>query len=297
MADAEARVGAVFPLKDDNPTTRLPIVTLALIVLNVLVYFLVQPVDFDAGTDFTFETAAIPEELTSGEPLSEAEFCAVVSPGSAAMNSLSVADGVCANPSATAPAFPEKNVWLGALYSMFMHGGLMHLGGNMLYLWVFGNNIEDHLGRLKYLVFYLVAGVAATVAHVVGDLDSIIPVIGASGAVAGVMGAYIVWFPWARIRTIALIALVNLKAWIVLAFWFVSQFFISPSDGVAWLAHVGGFVFGALFALLARSSDSFRDQLWEHKYRTLNPGATWDPRFGGRETVQDGRTPSWYPGP
>ncbi len=287
----------MFPLKDDNPTTRLPIVTLVLIVLNVLVYFLVQPVEVSAGTDFTFETAAIPEELTSGEPLSEAEFCAVVSPGSAAMNSLSIASGVCADPSPTEPAFPDKNVWLGALYSMFMHGGLMHLGGNMLYLWVFGNNIEDHLGRVKYLAFYLIAGVVATLAHVFGDLDSIIPVIGASGAVAGVMGAYIVWFPWARIRTIALIALINLKAWIVLAFWFVSQFFISPSDGVAWLAHVGGFVFGALFALVARSSNGFRDQLWQHKYRTLNPGSTWDPRFGGREAVQDGRTPSWYPGP
>ncbi len=286
----------MFPFKDDNPTTRLPIVTLALIVINVLVYFLVQPIEVSAGTDFTFETAAIPDELTSGEPLSEAEFCAVVSPGSSAMNSLSVADTACQNPSATAPAFPDKNVWLGALYSMFMHGGLMHLGGNMLFLWVFGNNIEDHLGRVRYLVFYLLAGVAATIAHVVGDLDSIIPVIGASGAVAGVMGAYIVWFPWARIKTLAIIMLIDLKAWIVLTFWFASQFFISPSDGVAWLAHVGGFVFGAVIALAARSNDGFRDRLWEHKYRTLNPGAAWDPRFGGREPVQDGRTPAWHPG-
>ena len=182
---------------------------------------------------------------------------------------------------------------------MFLHGGLLHLGGNMLFLWVFGNNIEDHLGRVKYVIFYLIAGIVATAAHVLGDVGSTIPVVGASGAVAGVMGAYLVWFPWAQIKTLVFIMLTNLKAWMVLAFWFGSQFFISPSDGVAWLAHVGGFVFGVLIAALARGSEGFRKQLWEHKYMTLNPGASvgaWDPRFGGREVLQDGQTPSWHPG-
>ena len=285
----------MFPWKDDNPTTRTPVVTLLLIAINVLVFFLVQPVEVSAGTDFIFETAAVPDELTTGEPLSEAEFCAVVSPDN--LEALAVADNFCANPSTTEAAFPGKNVWLAALYSMFLHGGLLHLGGNMLFLWVFGNNIEDHLGAVRYLIFYLAAGIVATVAHVLGNLGSIIPVVGASGAVAGVMGAYIVWFPWARIRTLVFIIPVNLKAWIVLAFWFASQFFISPNSGVAYLAHVGGFVFGAAIAALARTSNGFRDQLWQHKYRTLNPDMPWDPRYGGREELADGQTPSWHPSP
>lgn len=287
------KVDVVFPWKDDNPTTRTPVVTLLLIALNVLVYFLVQPIDVAAGTDFIFETAAIPEEIISGEPLTEVEFCSIVTPeGIAAMG---VVDDVCTNPSAAENAFPGKNVWLAAVYSMFLHGGILHLGGNMLFLWVFGNNIEDHLGPVRYLIFYLLAGIIATAAHVLGDVGSIIPVVGASGAVAGVMGAYAVWFPWARIRTLIVIFPVSLKAWIVLLFWFGSQFFISPNSGVAYLAHVGGFVFGAAVAVVARGSNGFRDRLWQHKYRTLNPDMPWDPRFGGREDLQDGATPSWHP--
>lgn len=285
----------MFPWKDDNPTTRLPIVTLVLIAVNVLVFFTVQPLELTAGTDFIFSTAAIPDELTSGEPLSELEFCSVVQPAS--IDQLSMAEGFCSSPSAESSAFPEKNVWLAALYSMFLHGGLLHLGGNMIFLWVFGNNIEDHLGAVRYLTFYLLAGIVATAAHVVGDVGSIIPVVGASGAVAGVMGVYAVWFPWARIRTLVVILPVNLKAWVVLAFWFASQFFLSPSSGVAWLAHVGGFVFGLVVGVVTRVNDDFRDRLWQHKYRTLNPGMAWDPRFGGREVLTDGSTPSWHPGP
>ncbi len=285
----------MFPWKDDNPTTRMPVVTLLLIAVNVIVYFLVQPIEVSAGTDFIFETAAIPEEIVSGEPLSEAEFCAVVQPEQ--ISALGMPNALCDAPSVTTAAFPEKNVWLASVYSMFLHGGLLHLGGNMLFLWVFGNNIEDHFGPIRYLIFYLIAGIVATVAHVAGDLDSIIPVVGASGAVAGVMGAYAVWFPWARIRTLVIIIPANIKAWIVLLFWFASQFFISPSDGVAWLAHVGGFVFGLVIGAIVRSNDGFRDRLWQHKYRTLNPGVPWDPRFGGREQVADGQTPSWHPSP
>ena len=288
----------MFPLKDENPTTRTPIVTIALIVINILVYFFVQPVEFNAGTDFTFETAVIPEEITSGEPLSEIEFCSIVAPDSDAFTSIADTASACASPTDEA-RFPGKNVFLAAISSMFLHGGLLHLGGNMLFLWVFGNNIEDHLGPIKYVVFYLVAGVVATAAHIGGDVDSIITLVGASGAVAGVMGAYLVWFPWARIKTLLVIIPFNIKAWIVLVFWFGSQFFISPNSGVAYLAHVGGFIFGVIIAVLARSSGGFRDQLWEHKYTTLNPGAAtgvWDPRYGGREEIQAGTTPSWHPG-
>jgi len=283
----------VFPLKDENPTLRMPIITMALIIVNVLVYFLIQPVEIDAGTEFTFATAAIPDELTTGEPLTEREYCAVLNPNSDAFTTISANAGICNAPT-DEPRFPDKNVYLAALFSMFLHGGLIHLGGNMLYLWVFGNNIEDHLGRVKYLLFYLAAGVVATITHVAGDMDSIIPVIGASGAVAGVMGAYTVWFPWARVRTVAVIVVVNLRAWMVLAFWFGSQFFIAPGDGIAWLAHVGGFVFGATVAMLARVSNGFREQLWRHKYATQHPQGRWDPRFGGREVRGDAEAPSWY---
>lgn len=289
----------MFPLKDENPTMRTPIITIVLIIANLAVYFLVQPVEINAGTDFTFGTAAIPDEVISGEPISEIEYCAVLAPNSAAISSIVDTQSICAAPTEAA-RFPNKNVFLAVVSSMFLHGGLLHLGGNMLFLWVFGNNIEDHLGRFKYIVFYLIAGVVATFAHVAGDPSSIIPVIGASGAVAGVMGAYFVWFPWARVKTLVFIFPVDLKGWIVLAFWFASQFFISPSAGVAYLAHVGGFIFGAIIAALARGNDGFRQRLWEHKYMTLNPGATqgaWDPRFGGREAIHDGQTPSWHPGP
>lgn len=271
---------------------RTPWVTILLIIVNTAIYFGVQPVELNAGTDFTFGTAAIPEELTTGEPLSTIEYCSVLSHDSEVFDSIGDTAAICANPTNEA-RFPDKNVYLAAVFSMFMHGGLMHLGGNMLFLWVFGNNIEDHLGRVKYLAFYLLAGVVATVAHVAGDPDSIVPVIGASGAVAGVMGAYFVWFPWARVRTLIVIFPLRIRAWFVLAVWFGSQFLISPSDGVAWLAHVGGFVFGALFGLIARSNDGLRDRLWQHKYRTQNPDAPWDPRFGGRESLAPGQVPTW----
>ena len=283
----------MFPLRDDNPTSNLPIITILLIVVNVFVYFAVQPVEMNAGVDFTFGTAAIPDEIISGEPISEAEFCAIVQPGSNAFNQVAGTADTCANPSATEARFPGKSVYIAALFSMFLHGGLLHLGGNMLFLWIFGNNIEDHLGRIKYLIFYLVAGVVATVAHVLGDTSSTIPVVGASGAVAGVMGAYLIWFPWARIQALVIVFPIKVKASIMLGFWFVSQFFISPTDGVAWLAHVGGFVFGAILGIFARSMDDFRDRLWTHKYRTQHPDAPWDPRFGGREPA-DAQTPAWY---
>lgn len=284
----------MFPLKDENPTMRTPWVTFALIAINTLVYFLVQPVEIDAGTDFTFSTAAIPEELSSGHPLSTAEYCSVLQPSSEVFDTGTETAEICANPSKTDERYPNKNIYLAVIYSMFLHGGLMHLGGNMLYLWVFGNNIEDHLGPLHFLLFYLLAGVFATMTHVAGDIHSATPVVGASGAIAGVMGAYAVWFPWARILTIVVAVFMRVRAWFVLAFWLGSQFFISPNSGIAWIAHVGGFVFGALIALLARANPGFRERLWRHKYFTQNPGARWDPRFGGNEPLEPDATPSWY---
>jgi membrane associated rhomboid family serine protease len=139
---------------------------------------------------------------------------------------------------------------------MFLHGSWAHLLGNMLFLWIFGNNIEDRLGKVGYVGFYLVTGVAATAAHVVTQTGSILPVIGASGAIAGVMGAYLVLFPHARVLTLVplfiFIQFLYLPAYLVLIGWFLLQFLTNPNTGVAVAAHIGGFVAGAAIMLLLR---------------------------------------------
>ena len=235
----------VLPLRDDNPTHRMPVVTVALIIVNLFVYFAIQ-VPKDSTTsdrilnasendEFTFSHAAIPCEVGDGHPLSIAqlEFGSCDVPG---------ADG--------REAFPDKNVYLALLWSMFMHGGLLHLLGNMLFLWIFGNNVEDRLGPVLYLLFYLAAGIVAALAHTALNLDSVVPVVGASGAIAGVMGAYLIWFPRARVLSLLVIVLIELPAAVVLGFWFALQFFTNPNEGIAWIAHVGGFAFGVAVGLL-----------------------------------------------
>jgi membrane associated rhomboid family serine protease len=156
------------------------------------------------------------------------------------------------------------------LYSMFLHGSILHLGGNLLYLWIFGNNIEDHLGALRFTVFYLLAGVVATLAHVAVQPSSTVPLVGASGAVAGVMGAYLVWFPNKRVFTLFIIIVIpifrSITAKWLLGFWFVSQFFVNPAAGVAWVAHVGGFVFGVVAGLAVRRSRAARRAAWRAAY-------------------------------
>jgi membrane associated rhomboid family serine protease len=240
----------VLPLKDYNPTLRFPVVTLLLIALNVGVYFFVQR-PFDEGTSqdrFAFEVAAIPCEVVQGRPLTEAEYDLT----------LTFEDGnACTSSSPADEAeFPNKSVWLALVYSMFLHGSLPHLGGNMLFLWIFGNNIEDRMRIPGYIGFYLLAGIAASAAHVLVQPDSTIPVVGASGAIAGVMGAYLVLFPNVRIRSLLILFVIvlfrDIPAKWLLGVWFVVQFFTSPDEGVAWVAHVGGFVFGALVALFLR---------------------------------------------
>ncbi|HEV2808877.1 MAG TPA: rhomboid family intramembrane serine protease [Acidimicrobiales bacterium] len=256
----------MFPLRDENPTTRVPYVTILLILVNIGVYFLIQPqgqqlfggVDTEMESNrFTFEYAAIPCEVTSGEPLSVEEFPT----GQDDIDS-------CGQ-GGEQPAFPDKQVWLAVVFSMFFHGSVLHLGGNLLFLWVFGNNIEDHLGAARYLVFYLIAGIVATLAHVAVQPDSTIPLVGASGAVAGVMGAYLVWFPNAPVLTAFFFIFVlfrEIAAKWLLGFWLISQFFINPNAGVAWVAHVGGFVFGAAIALIIRFSRGARTIAWRDSY-------------------------------
>jgi membrane associated rhomboid family serine protease len=240
----------VIPLHDDNPTQRFPFVTVAIIAICVFVYFVIQPhggtdqrLGTSEDTSFTLEYAAIPCELKQSEPITVAE-----------VNRDECSESLSAD---SPEIFPEKNVWLAVIFSMFMHGSILHLAGNMLFLWIFGNNIEEHFGYIGYVVFYFAAGIAATGAHFLADPSSTVPVVGASGAIAGVMGAYLVFWPRARVLTLVALFFfipLYLPASILLAIWFGSQFLtaFNPNSGVAWLAHVGGFAFGALIALAIR---------------------------------------------
>jgi membrane associated rhomboid family serine protease len=232
----------VLPLRDENPTRTAPVVTVALIIICVAVWIGVQR--GTADPEFTFQTAAIPCEVVEGRPLTEGELEDTLVQGD---------DTACTPNPDTPPIFPSKGVFVALLYSMFMHGGWLHLAGNMLFLWVFGNNIEDTRGKVRYLIFYLLAGLAATAAHIAIQPASTVPLVGASGAIAGVMGAYLVLFPNVPIRTLVIfffITSIEIKAKWLLGFWLVSQFFVNPNDGVAWMAHVGGFVFGVAAGLL-----------------------------------------------
>ena len=241
----------MIPIKDYNPTRRFPVVTLILIAINIGVYFFVQrPYDEETSqAKFSYEVAAIPCEVVQGRPLTEDEVVRTLRGND---------DSACDRnaPAGDPEVFPNKAVWLALVYSMFLHGGLLHLGGNMLFLWIFGNNIEDRMGIPGYIGFYLLAGLVASAAHILVQPDSTVPVVGASGAIAGVMGAYVVLFPNVKIRSLIILVILVLfrdipaKWW--LGFWFVTQFFTNPNEGVAWVAHVGGFVFGALVALFLR---------------------------------------------
>lgn len=211
----------MFPLGDDNSQRRtFPIVTLALIALNVLVFL----VELNAGQAFIQQWAFVPRRLAA-DPMEQVH-----------------------------------TIFTG----MFMHGGWLHLFGNMLYLWIFGDNVEDEIGSFKFLVFYLLCGVAATLAQFYVSTRSNIPNVGASGAIAGVLGAYLVMFPNARVRVLVYNQVVALPALIVLGMWIALQVFSSVGSiastnetneqgGVAYMAHVGGFVAGLALAFLFRN--------------------------------------------
>jgi rhomboid family protein len=266
----------VLPLKDDNPTQHRAYVTAALIVINVAVFVLIQqqqadievvgtdagPVEIQGDLSFDLEYAAIPCEVTTGEPLTLEELQATYAQGD---------DEACDVGDPDTPAlFPHKHVWLAIVTSMFLHAGWLHLGGNMLFLWIFGNNIEDRLGPFLYLGFYLLGGLAAAVAHIAVQPDSTVAVVGASGAIAAVMGAYLIWYPHARVRTLIfffIILFTEIRARWLLLFWFVLQFFTAPESGVAWVAHVGGFLFGSAVALMFRSGGRNPEPAWPAGYR------------------------------
>jgi membrane associated rhomboid family serine protease len=227
----------LFPLRDVNPTRITPLVTLALIGANLLVYFLIQ----GRGTveeqqALVYERAAISCEVTTGFPLGIDEI---------------VGDTCLAG--AQDPVFPDKNVFLALVTSMFLHGSVGHVLFNMWFLWIFGNNVEEAYGHVGYLLLYVIGGLAATGAYVALNPEATVPLVGASGAVAVAMGAYVVLFPGHRVLSLVGWFLLPVPAAVFLIIWFVAQFGLGGTS-TAWEAHAGGFVFGAGISLFLRSA-------------------------------------------
>ena len=258
----------MIPLKDENPTRSPPVITMLLIAACVAVFVFIQPRETGdeqgalESIEFSYATAAIPCEVVEGRALTEREIARTV-------NGLD--DTACDAGPGSRPYFSGKSVYLAVLYSMFLHGSWLHLGGNMLFLWIFGNNVEDKRGRPTYVIFYLLAGLAATAAHIAVQPDSTVPVVGASGAIAGVMGAYLVLWPDVPIRSLIFLGFLvlfrDVPAKWLLGIWFVLQFFTNPAEGVAWVAHVGGFVFGAAAGLVWRGMSGGRQEVsWRSSY-------------------------------
>jgi membrane associated rhomboid family serine protease len=234
----------VIPLKDSIPTTRTPWVTIGLIAINVVVYFVLQRGGILSGPDqgIVIRWGAIPYEIAHPGDLCEAVGQGIACEGQAGV---------------TGQAADQPPTALTVLTSMFMHGSILHLAGNMLFLWIFGNNIEDTVGRVRYVLFYVLGGAAALALQTVVDTGSAVPTIGASGAIAAVLGAYLVRFPRARVVTFVFVifffTLLELPAIVVLGLWFAQQVlfgylgYADPTGnggGVAYFAHIGGFVFG-----------------------------------------------------
>jgi membrane associated rhomboid family serine protease len=212
------------------------VVTLLLIAANLVVFFLIQGRGTpDEQQALVYERAAISCEVTTGFPLGAEE----------------IISDVCLA-GAQEPVFPDKNVFLALVTSMFLHGGIGHVLFNMWFLWIFGNNVEEAYGHVEYLLLYLVGGLAATAAFILTNPNATVPLVGASGAIAVAMGAYIVLFPGHRILSLVGWLLLPIPAAIFLIFWFVAQFGLGGT-GTAWEAHAGGFVFGAGVSLLLRS--------------------------------------------
>jgi membrane associated rhomboid family serine protease len=215
----------MIPLRDSQRSNSTPVITIGLIVVNVLAFLYQTSLDRFSLNHVIMEYGVVPSRLQ--------------------LTSLAT--------------------------SMFLHGGWMHLIGNMWFLWIYGDNVEDILGHAKYLIFYLACGVTAALAHVALNGDSRVPTIGASGAIAGVMGAYMVKFPRARIITLiflfVFVTTIEIPAYVILLYWFVIQIFSGVGSigysqisqgGVAWFAHVGGFVTGIVLVMLMRTREPYR---------------------------------------
>ncbi len=223
----------MIPLHDDNPTRISPVVTMATIAACVLAFLWQMSLGGEGGQRAVYSLGVIPAVLFDRAEL----------------------------PPELVLLPSEATVFT----SMFLHGGIMHLAGNMLYLWIFGNNVEDSMGHARFVIFYLLCGVAAAVGQAWMHPDSQIPMIGASGAISGVLGAYLLLYPHARVLTVVPLGLysqmVRLPALLVLGFWFVMQIFSSAAagggekGGVAWFAHIGGFIAGMVLIPLFKHRD------------------------------------------
>ena len=237
---------AVLPIGDENERGTGPaLVSLAFIGLNVAVFLLLQAGGGPSGEAFTYGYSAVPYEITTGEDLTEP-------------TPVEVQGELVPIPQEPGPS----PIWLTLLTSMFMHGGWLHLGGNMLFLWIFGDNVEHRIGHIPYAVFYVIAGVIASFAQILSNADSLIPTLGASGAISGVLGAYLVMFPANRVTVIFLRFPMQVPAIVAIGLWAVFQFIsgvgsIAVTDetagGVAYLAHIGGFVAGVVAGFLFRA--------------------------------------------
>ncbi|MBV9851840.1 MAG: rhomboid family intramembrane serine protease [Armatimonadetes bacterium] len=240
----------MIPLRDDQPTSTFPIVTVLLIATNVLVFLAQQ-----AAPAINDVFSMVPYRVTHPQDLMP--YIAQVTPmGVVGHHVPPGVHNIVLGPNEIFVGPGWAPAWQTIFTSMFMHGSLLHIGGNMLYLWIFGNNIEDALGKVRFLLFYLVCGVAAALAQIVSDPSSLIPTLGASGAIAGVLAAYWVLYPDARVLTIVpvfIYFLAQIRAYWVLGFWIVLQVFqglsglgMQRGGGVAYFAHIGGFVAGLL---------------------------------------------------
>jgi rhomboid family protein len=252
----------LIPLKDNIPTRNLPVVTIALVVANIVVFIFFQQALFGPHGGFS----------SSGDQQRVIHYSFIPYELSHPGKGCDPVTTVTGEEAISCGSHHEKQppVWLTIFTSMFMHGGVLHIAGNMLFLWIFGNNIEDAMGRLKFLLFYLAGGVVAALAQFAVHTDAVVPTLGASGAIAAVLGGYALLYPRARVVTLIFIVffvtVITLPALLVLGLWFLLQLLDASSQpltggGVAYFAHIGGFAFGLLTVkLLASRYDPYYDR-------------------------------------
>jgi len=259
----------LFPIGDDNQgRLTTPFVVYAIIAINFIIFLVLQQAGTEGGARFTYGYSVVPYEITHGVDLTEPVF---IRDSSAMESDPRSRSGQRPVPIPEAPG--PSPIYLTLLTAMFMHGGWMHILGNMLYLWIFGDNIEDNFGHGKFVIFYLICGFAASFAQIAAAPSSPIPSLGASGAIAGVLGAYLVMFPRNRVRNLLFLGFffttIELPAIIVLGFWIVIQIIsqytasfshTAESGGVAYMAHIGGFVTGLLLSFIFRNRQTRRNQ-------------------------------------
>jgi len=264
----------VMPLGDETPTRIVPVVNYGIIALNVLVFFLQQ----SRPETFTIAYAATPYEISHNVDIDRPVVVSRPAAEQDALGRVRLAPEEEVIPQAAVP-FP---VWFTLLTSVFMHGGLAHLAGNMLYLWIFGDNVEEVLGHVRYLLVYLACGLAASLAHIALTPDSLIPTLGASGAIAGVMGMYLIWFPQNQVRVLVFRTITLMPALLVIGLWIVMQLVLGMGElsaagergGVAYDEHVGGaaavLVFGAVYRGRARALEERPSDLgWAPGHRRI----------------------------